>query len=246
MQVLGVDVGGSGIKGAIVDVGEGKLTSERHRIPTPSPATPKAVAKTVNELVKHFDWHGKMGCGFPAPFRQSVAQTAANIDKSWIGTNVAQLFSETTTCETTVVNDADAAGTAEFMFGAGRDRKGVVFVITVGTGFGTALFVDGKLVPNTELGHLQLNGQDAEQWASDAARKREDLSWKIWAKRFNTYLMELEKLFWPDLFIIGGGASKKSDKFVDRLTLKAELVPAQLLNEAGIIGAAVVAAQRTT
>jgi polyphosphate glucokinase len=238
MQVLGVDVGGSGIKGAIVDVVKGKLVTERHRIPTPTPSTPKEIAKTVKTLTQHFGWHGNMGCGFPAPFHNGVAQTAANIDEAWIGTNVAELFTKKTDCPTLVLNDADAAGTAEFLFGAGRGRQGVVFVITVGTGFGTAIFSDGVLVPNTELGHLELNGHDAETWASDAARKREDLSWKKWAARFNAYLQTLEKLFWPDLFIIGGGASKKTDKFFEYLDVRAELIPAHLRNEAGIIGAA--------
>jgi polyphosphate glucokinase len=242
-QVLGVDVGGSGIKGAIVDVEKGKLITERHRIPTPSPSTPAAVAKTVIKLTEHFEWQGNMGCGFPAPITHGVARTAANIDDAWIGTNVEDLFTEKTKCPTLVLNDADAAGTAEFSFGAGRGKMGVVFVITVGTGFGTAVFSDGVLVPNTELGHLQLNGQDAELWASDAARKRDDLSWKKWAARFNAYLQELEKLFWPDLFIIGGGASKKTHKFLEHLDIRTELIPAALRNEAGIIGAAVAASK---
>ncbi|MBN2549225.1 MAG: ROK family protein [Anaerolineales bacterium] len=241
MEILGIDIGGSGIKGALVDIDTGSLTAERFRIPTPEPSKPPVVAKVVAEIAQHFDWHGPIGCGFPAPIHAGVAETAANIHKKWIGTNVAALFSDATGCPVYVINDADAAGLAEMSFGAGRGRMGVVMIVTIGTGLGTALFNNGLLLPNTELGHLEINGADAELRAADAARKRDKLSWKKWGKRFNEYLQRLEHLFWPDLFILGGGACKQFDQFRDQLTVRAEVVPAQLLNEAGIVGAALAA-----
>ena len=241
MEILGVDVGGSGIKGAVVDIKTGELASSRIRIATPSPSKPKKVAEVVAEIVDHFDWEGAIGCGFPAPVQGGVTLTAANIDNKWIGTNAEQLFSKATGCRVKVLNDADAAGLAEMEFGAGRGRDGVVIIVTIGTGLGTALFTDGYLLPNAELGHIKIDCGDAELRASDAARKREKLSWKKWAKRFDGYLNELECLLWPDLIILGGGVSKKSDKFLPYLTVQAELVTADLLNEAGIIGAALAA-----
>jgi polyphosphate glucokinase len=243
MEALGVDIGGSGIKGAIVDIEKGILTTERHRIPTPIPATPKAVTETVVKLVKHFNWSGPVGCGFPAAISGGKVRTASNIDTKWIGTEASKLFSTASGCPTVVLNDADAAGLAEMKFGAGKNNKGVVFIITVGTGLGTAAFSNGHLFPNMELGHLILNGMIAEHYASDAVRKVEDLSWKKWSKRFNKYLYELEQLFWPDLIIIGGGASKKKEKFFRFLNSNVELTEAQLLNEAGIIGAALATQQ---
>ena len=241
MEILGVDIGGSGVKGAPVNIETGELTAERYRIPTPDPATPKAVAKTVVKLVKHFDWTGPVGYGFPAAIQNGVVKTASNIHKSWIGTNVVELFSQATGRMTRVLNDADAAGLAEMKFGAGKDQKGTVLIVTVGTGLGTAMFSKGRLFPNAELGHLFLNGKIAEHFASDAVRKKKELNWKKWAKRFDQYLKRLQELLWLDLIIIGGGASKKFDKFSDYLTVKTEVVPAQLLNEAGIIGAALAA-----
>ena len=238
MEVLGIDVGGSGIKGAPVDLKKGELLAPRFRIPTPKKAKPKPVAKTVAKIAKYFKWEGPIGCGFPAAVQHGVARTAANIDDSWIGTNVARLFSKNCKCPVTVINDADAAGLAEMAYGAGKNRKGVVLIVTIGTGLGTSLFTDGVLLPNTELGHIEIDCEDAELMASDAARKRDDLSWKRWAKRFDIYLTNLEKLVWPDLIILGGGASKRFDKFLPLLTVKAEIVPAATLNEAGIIGAA--------
>jgi polyphosphate glucokinase len=238
MNILGIDVGGSGIKGAPVDIIKGELLSPRFRIPTPEGAKPDDMAAVVGEIAQHFDWTGPIGCGFPAPVQQGVARTAANIDDSWIGTNAAELFGKTTGCPVTMINDADAAGLAEMGFGAGQSRMGVVMIVTIGTGLGTCIFSDGVLVPNTELGHIEIDCEDAELNASDAARKRLDLSWKKWAKRFDTYLNTLEALFWPDLFILGGGASKKHEKFFPYLTVEAEVVPAETLNEAGIIGAA--------
>jgi polyphosphate glucokinase len=241
MEILGIDIGGSGIKGAIVDIENGQLTTERYRIPTPKPATPKAVTNAVVKLVKHFKWLGPIGCGFPAAISGGIVRTASNIHEGWIGTAVSTLFTEATTCPTVVLNDADAAGLAEMTFGAGKNQQGVVFIITVGTGIGTAAFSGGCLLPNMELGHLILNEKIAEHYVSDAVRKREELSWKKWSKRFNTYLAEIERLFWPDLIIIGGGVSKREEKFFKYLSSSIKIIPAQLLNEAGIIGAALAA-----
>lgn len=242
MHILGVDIGGSGIKGAIVDTETGKLITERHRIETPQPATPEAIAAVLAQLVLHFHWNGPVGCGFPAAIQRGVARTAANIAKSFIGTDIDRLFSEATNCPCYNVNDADAAGMAEIHFGEGAGQPGVVLLITIGTGLGTALFADGHLLPNTELGHVYLdNGLEAERYASDAARKIEDLGWKSWGNRFNVYLNTMEKLFWPDLILLGGGASKKFDKFKAQLTVEAPVKPAAFLNQAGIVGAALYA-----
>jgi len=241
MEILGIDIGGSGIKGAPVDTELGSLLAPRFRVPTPMPPKPRTMAEAVAEVTQHFDWHGPVGCGFPASLRHGVALTAANINKKWIGTNAAALFAGSTGCPMVVINDADAAGLAEMTFGAGRDRKGVVFIVTIGTGLGTVLFIDGQMLPNTDLGHIEINGKDAELTASDAARKRLKLSWEDWALYFNEYLIRLEKLFFPDLFILGGGASKKSERFMPYLTVQAEVVVAQLLNDAGIVGAALAA-----
>ncbi len=242
MHILGVDIGGSGIKGAVVDTLTGKLITERHRIETPQPPTPEAIAAVLAQLVLHFNWNGLVGCGFPAAIQQGVARTASNISKAFIDTNVDKLFSEATNCPCYNVNDADAAGMAEMHFGEGTGQSGVVLLITIGTGLGTAVFIDGNLLPNTELGHLYLeNGIEAERYASDAARKLEDLGWKSWGNRFNTYLSTMEQLFWPDLIIIGGGASKKFDKFKDYLTVDTPVKPAAFLNQAGIVGAALYA-----
>lgn len=241
MNILGVDIGGSGIKGAPINTETGEFIAERKRIPTPQPATPQAVAKTVADLAKQFNWNGTIGCGFPAAIQNGIVKTASNIDQSWIGTNAAELFSQTSNCKTYVINDADAAGLAEMKFGSGRGKKGNVLIVTIGTGLGSAIFTEGKLLPNTEFGQIILNGRIAEHYASDAVRKKEDLSWKKWANRFNEYLLRMEELLWPDLIIIGGGASKKSDKFFEYLTVEAEVVPALLLNFAGIIGAALSA-----
>ncbi len=239
--VLGIDIGGSGIKGAPVDPDTGALLADRFRIPTPEPAKPKPVAKVVAEIARHFEWNGPIGCGFPAVVRNGVGFTAANVHKSWVGTDIAKLFSEKTGCPTIVINDADAAGLAEMKFGAGKGRKGVVILLTLGTGIGSAVFVDGILVPNTEFGHLQMRGRDAEKRASDAVRQDKHLSWEDWARRLDDYLHAMEALFWPDLFIIGGGVSKDNKQFFPFLTVQAEVVPAQLLNLAGIVGAGLAA-----
>jgi len=242
MELLGVDIGGSGIKVARVDSIKGELLSERVRVATPQPSTPSAVAGALCEIVRELAWAGPIGCGFPAVVQGGVVRTAANVSKKWIGTNAEELFTSATGCRTFVVNDADAAGLAEMRFGAGRGRNGVVMMITIGTGLGTALFMEGQLLPNTELGHLDVKGMKAEHYASDAVRKDKGLSWKKWGKRFDRVLREYEALFWPDLFVLGGGASHKFEKFEQYLTTKAEVVPAQMLNEAGIVGAALAAA----
>jgi len=242
--VLGIDVGGTGIKGAPVDTTSGKLVADRHRILTPQPATPDAVTKVVAELAEHFQWKGAAGATFPAVMKNGVAQSAANVDKSWIGTDAAGHFSKAIGGAVTVVNDADAAGIAEMEFGAGKGVSGVVMMVTLGTGIGSALFVDGELVPNTELGHLKLGKHDAERVAAESVRELKGLSWKQWSERLDSYFDMLERLFSPDLIIVGGGISKKSDKFLPRLSLSTKIVPAQLLNEAGIVGAALAAAKR--
>lgn len=241
MDILGIDIGGSGIKGAPVDLNQGVLVAERLRIATPQPATPDAVADTVGRIIRHFNWTGPVGCGLPSVVQNGVARTAANIDSSWIGTDVRTLLSQRTGCPVTVINDADAAGIAEMRFGAGRGRNGTILMVTVGTGLGTALFRDGALVPNTELGHLLLNGKVAEKYASAAAREDLGLSYKTWAKRLDLYLHQLQSLFWPDLFILGGGISKKHEKFFPFLTIETEFLPAVLRNQAGIVGAALAA-----
>ena len=241
MEVLGIDIGGSGIKGALINVVTGEMTTKRHRIPTPDESTPENVAEVVAKLARHFDWHGPIGCTFPAVVRHGVVYTAANVDKSWIGTDAVTLFEQATGCPVRVLNDADAAGLAEMVIGAGRNQQGVVIMLTFGTGIGSAIFVNGNLLPNTEFGHLPIRGKDAEHRASSKVRDDEDLSWSQWAERVNEYLERMEFFFSPDLFIIGGGVSKKQHKFLHLLKTQAEVVPAQLLNEAGIIGAAMAA-----
>ena len=238
MEVLGIDVGGSGIKGAPVDIKTGRLLAERYRIKTPKSAEPRPVADVVDKIAKSFNWKGPIGIGFPAPIKSGVAMMAANVSPEWVGLNADALFTKVTGCDCTLVNDADAAGLAEMAFGAGRGQNGTVILLTLGTGIGSAIFHRGNLLPNNEFGHLDMKGRDAEHRASDAARQREDLSWKKYAKRLNRYLQEMEKLFWPDLFIVGGGISKQSEKFLPLLTIETPIVPAELLNDAGIVGAA--------
>lgn len=245
MVVLGVDIGGSGIKGTTVDVETGQFTAERFRIPTPVAAKPKDVAQTVKMLIEHFEYNGPVGCGFPAVVRHGVTYTAANVDQSWIGMDAAGLFTQMCGCPTYLLNDADAAGTAEVTFGAGRNEQGVVLVLTLGTGIGSAVFSRGVLVPNTEFGHLTIRGKDAERRASDGARQRKGRSFEEWSKYLQEYLNEMEKLIWPDLIIIGGGVSKNADQFFPYLKTRAKIVPALLLNQAGIIGAAIYAHQES-
>ncbi|GAA3259080.1 polyphosphate--glucose phosphotransferase [Nonomuraea helvata] len=233
MNVLGIDIGGSGIKGAPVDIEAGELVEERLRIPTPQPSKPDEVAEAVETIIKHFGWNGPVGVTFPGVVKDGVVLTAANVDHSWIGVDAAKLFGGAT-----VLNDADAAGVAEMTFGRGRGKQGTVLMLTFGTGIGSALFTDGTLVRNTELGHLELHGKDAEHRASARAREEHDLSWEKWAERVEEYLRHVEMLLSPSLIVIGGGASKKADKFLPHVHIDTPVVPAALQNEAGIIGAA--------
>jgi len=242
---FGIDIGGSGIKGAPVDLKKGEFADDRLRIPTPLPATPEAVARTVREIVDSFDLDKKVPIGvtFPAVMLHGVAQSAANVDDSWIGTDAQALFSQATGRKVVAVNDADAAGYAEARYGAAKGVDGVVMVVTLGTGIGSALVVDGVLVPNTELGHLEIDGFDAETRASDAARDRDGLDFPQWAQRLQRYFSVVEMLFSPDLFVVGGGVSKHHEKFLPLLDLRAPIVPAELRNAAGIVGAAALAAR---
>jgi polyphosphate glucokinase len=243
--ILGVDVGASGIKGALVDLANGKLLGERFRVPTPQPATPAAMAIAFAEIVEFFNYRGLVGVGFPAIVKHGEAHSAANIDPSWIGTNIEHVFGHRTGTQVRATNDADAAGVAELHYGAGRGELGVVLLITIGTGLGSALFYRGELVPNTELGHvLWKNGKSAELYCSSGARERLKISRAEWADRFNEYLLHLERLFSPDLFILGGGESKYFDVYKHQLKTQARIVPAKLLNNAGIIGAAAYAQTR--
>lgn len=241
-KALGIDIGGSGIKGAIVDTETAELVSERMRVETPQPSVPQAVAEAVKELVALLDYSGNIGCTFPAIVKHGVMHSAANVDKSWIGTDGKTLFEETVGMPFVVLNDADAAGVAEMTFGAGKGRNGMVIMLTFGTGIGSAVFLDGKLLPNTEFGHLQLRGKEAEARAAARIKDEKDLSWEEWAERVNEYLMHLEFIFSPDLFIFGGGVSKRHEKFFKYFTLNTEVVPAYFFNDSGIIGAAMAAA----
>ncbi|MEU9856780.1 polyphosphate--glucose phosphotransferase [Streptomyces sp. NPDC047974] len=244
MNVFGVDIGGSGIKGAPVDLERGALAEERYKVLTPQPATPSDVAGRVAEVVGHFGWTGPIGVTFPGVVTGSTIRTAANVDTSWIGTDAGALIGEAVGgLPVTVLNDADAAGVAEMTYGAGRGRTGTVILLTLGTGIGSAVFTGGRLVPNTELGHLELKGHDAEKRASSKAREDEELSWEHWAgKRLRKYLAHVEMLFSPELFILGGGVSRKADRFLPYLDgIRAEIVPAELRNDAGIVGAAMTA-----
>ncbi|MEV7541746.1 polyphosphate--glucose phosphotransferase [Streptomyces sp. NPDC089915] len=243
MQIFGVDIGGTGIKGAPVDLDRGEPAQERHKVLTPHPATPEGVAGGVEEVVRHFSWDGPVGVTFPGVVTHGVTRTAANVDKAWIGLDAAALLTERLGGrQVTVLNDADAAGIAEMTYGAGRGVPGTVILLTLGTGIGSALFRDGRLVPNTELGHLELKGHDAETRASVKAKEDGDLSWEHWARRLDKYLAHVEMLFSPDLFILGGGVSRKAEKFVPLLKdIRAQIVPAKLQNNAGIVGAAMAA-----
>lgn len=244
MSVMGIDIGGSAIKAAPVDVDKGRLSAERSMTPTPQPATPEAIATSLHSLTRDCARSAKLiGCGLPAAIQNGIVRTAANIDRSWIGVRVEDLFKEATGCAVTVLNDADAAGLAEMRFGQGRDEKGTVMVITVGTGLGSALFRRGTLVPNTELGHLILQGQVAETYASAAVKTRLGLSYAEWVPRLDSYLQRLRELFWPDLFIIGGGISEDFARIAPLLTVKTPTRPALLGNDAGIIGAAMAAVE---
>ncbi len=239
MEILGIDIGGTGIKGAIVDTTKGELLTERKRIDTPQPATPEAVVKTVDAVIDFFNWKGIVGCGFPAAIVNEVVMTASNIDDSWLGRNAAEEITKDTGCPTHLINDVDAAGVAEITYGAGKGKPGTVIMVAAGTGIGSALFRDGRLFPNTELGHLKMKGTIAEKWAANSIRKKENLSWEEWGKRFNKYLHHLDFLFWPDLIIMGGGVSKYHEEYFKYFDIRPPIVPAQMKNHAGIIGAAI-------
>eukprot|EP01091_Cochliopodium_minus_P004010 TRINITY_DN13933_c0_g1_i1.p1 TRINITY_DN13933_c0_g1~~TRINITY_DN13933_c0_g1_i1.p1 ORF type:complete len:410 (+),score=158.83 TRINITY_DN13933_c0_g1_i1:29-1258(+) len=236
---LGIDIGGTGMKGALVNLENGNMATQKHRIPTPQPSTVENCMKVLEQLVDHFNWRGKkIGITFPGVVISGVIKSAANFDKSWVDFNLEKELKKKTGCETKVMNDADAAGIGEMFFGAGRNAKGVTFIITLGTGIGSALFIDHTLVPNTELGHMQIRGKDAEHRASDKKRRDDGMTFKTWAKKVDEFLRTLEFLFSPSLFIVGGGVCKKHKKFFPHLSIKTKIVPAELMNEAGIVGAA--------
>lgn len=239
MQILGIDIGGTGIKGAIVDTTTGDLLTEKFRLPTPRPAVPEEVAKVVHQIVDHFNWKGEVGAGFPTPLSHGKCLSGGNLHPDWKGVQADELFKSVTGLEFTVINDADAAAEAEMHFGAGKGKDGLVAVITLGTGIGSGLFFNGTLIPNSELGHVSYKGEPFEKYAADSIRKKEDLSYTKWGKRLNKYFKHIELILSPDLFIIGGGASKKMDRFKDEIKIRTRLIPAENKNEAGIIGAAV-------
>ncbi|MEM8619249.1 MAG: ROK family protein [Actinomycetota bacterium] len=236
---FGIDIGGTGMKGAIVDLNTGELASDRYRIPTPHPSTPEAMCGVVAQIVEYHGWTEHLGVCFPGIVRHGFVHSASNVDKTWIDVDADVIFSEAAGAPAKTLNDADAAGIAEMYFGAGRGCDGVVLVLTFGTGIGSALFVDGVMVPNTEFGHVELDGHDAERKAAASARDREDLSWKHWARRVEKYLRHMEMLLSPDLIIAGGGVSKHPHKWLPRIDIDTEIVPAALANNAGIVGAAV-------
>ncbi|HEV3213444.1 MAG TPA: ROK family protein [Acidimicrobiales bacterium] len=238
---VGIDIGGTGIKAGPVDLVRGTLTAERERVETPRPATPTAIVDSVRGVVGRLGAAGGFGITLPSVVVQGVVKTASNIDATWIGTDAVALFSEALERPCGVINDADAAGMAEVRFGAGKGNRGTVILITLGTGIGSGLFFDGVLVPNAELGHLHLHHGDAEDWAAESARERDQLSWKAWGKRISAYLELVESLLWPDLFVIGGGVSRQADKFLPFVECRTPVVPAVLHNDAGIVGAAMVA-----
>ena len=241
---FGIDIGGSGIKGSVVDLDAGTLQMERLKILTPQPSTPEAVADVVAEIVEKFGWTEGLGVTLPCVIKQGTAMTAANVDRGWLNTDAAALFAGKLGLareQVTVINDADAAGLAEMRFGQDTDKKGVVVLLTFGTGIGSAVFLDGELVPNTELGHIEVDGHDGEKRAAASVKDEKGLSWPDWTHRVSKYLSTLENLIWPDLIIVGGGISRKSDKWLPLLDVRTKVVPATLHNNAGIVGAAAAA-----
>lgn len=238
-HVLGIDIGGTGTKGAIVDIKTGEFVSDKIKYKTPEESTPKAVLSVIKNMVTDFEWEGKqIGFGFPAIIKEGLACSAANIHKDWIDFDIANYFGKELNCPLTVVNDADSAGLAELLFGAAKDKQGSVLLLTLGTGIGSALFVDGYLVPNTEFGHLKWKDSITEDYASNRARKSNKLDWSEFGKELNAVLNHIELLLSPDCIILGGGISKSFDEYVDCFDIKAEIIPAKLKNNAGIIGAA--------
>ncbi len=244
-QALGVDVGGTGVKGAIVDLDTGQLVGERFRLDTPQPATPDAVTKTVAEVVRHFNWTGPLGVTYPGVVVDGVVHTAANVDQSWIGCNAAQAYSAALDGQpVTVLNDADAAGLAEQRYGAGRGHNGVVVLLTFGTGIGSAVIHHGTLLPNTEFGHIEVDGKEAEHRAASSVMERREWSYERWTKEVTKVLVTIENAIWPELFIAGGGISKKADKWIPLLKNRTPVVAAELMNTAGIVGAAMASAEQ--
>ncbi len=245
MEILGIDIGGSGIKGATVETTTGELTAERHRIDTPQPSNPDAIIEIVAGIARHFNWTGRpIGCTFPGVIKQGITLTAANLDKGWVGIDAANRISGSVKSPIVLLNDADAAGMAETELGAGKGVSGTVIMLTLGTGIGSAVFYNGCLLPNTEFGHLEIRGREAEQRASALVKNEKNLTWKEWCIRLNEFLERMELLFSPDLFIIGGGVTKKADSFIHLLKARATIVPARFQNQAGIIGAALVAEKK--
>ena len=242
--ILGVDIGGSGIKAAVVDTATGRLLSERHRVPTPAPTSPDAFSRAVRKVINHLEYSGPVGCCFPTIVVDGEARSASNLGEHWIGVCVEDVFADATRLPFKVVNDADAAGVAEMRLGAGRDLDGTVITITIGTGIGSGMFHNGALVPNLELGHMPgFDGEPIERYASGNARKRDELSWPEWGQRFDYFLRKAARVCTPDHFILSGGASKKFDKFRKEVTVSTPCHVAEFLNDAGIVGAALVAAE---
>jgi polyphosphate glucokinase len=245
-HVLGIDIGGTGIKGGVVDLATGQMVTERVRLDTPKDATPESVGKVVGELASRIEYSGTTGVTYPGVIENGVAMTAANLDAGWIGTSLTDTIGKHLQGDAVFVNDADAAGLAEVRYGAGKGHEGLVVMVTFGTGIGTALIYDGLLVPNSELGHIEVDGHEAEKMAAASVMKREDISWKEWAERASRYLQTLERLVWPELFIFGGGISKKPDRWLHHIECRTPAVVATLLNNAGIAGAALVAHESLT
>jgi len=242
MEVLGIDIGGSGIKGALVNSLTGEMLTERHRIPTPPSRKPEEMAEVLAQIVKHFDHKGPVGVGFPTIIKHGICKSPGNLHKTWLGVNVKELFSEVTGLPVTVVNDADAAGYATMNYGIGKGKKGLVVMITIGTGLGSGAFFDGELIPNFELGQIPYKKyKKIELWAADSAKEREGLTYDKWGKRFNRFLELVELIVSPDLILLGGGASKDFDEFKHRIKIETPVTPAELRNHAGIIGAAAAA-----
>lgn len=246
MKALGIDIGGTGIKGAPVEVSSGEILAEHLHLPTPQPASPRAITSAIQKMIRHFRFVGPVGVGFPGVIRQGVVGTAVNLSPRWVGKNAEKTFKKATGLSFAVINDADAAGLAEMHHGAGKKEKGTVVLITLGTGIGSAVFIQGMLVPNTELGHLPLHGRDAEKTASAKAREKNDWGWKKWGKRVRQYLQLVEKLVSPDLIIVGGGVSRRAEKWLPHASkgVRAKVVPAKLYNEAGIVGAAMATGKK--
>ncbi len=240
-EVLGIDIGGTGVKCAIIDIDSGKMLTERFKEATPQPATPEAVADVIKKQIRLLNWSGPIGCGLPSVIRKGKVATAANIDDAWIGLPANRFFSDALGHPTVVLNDADAAGVAEMKIGKGKNKNGVVLLMTIGTGIGSALFIDGKLVPNTEFGHLRFKGMAAEKYCSNSARKNEGLEYDVWAERLDEFLHHLNRICSPELILLGGGISKKFERYADCFTVPIKVTPAKLENTAGVIGAALAA-----